>query len=160
MILSRPARGFTLIELLVTLAILGLLGALIAPAAQVTVQRRHEQELRRALRDIRLGIDAYKKAHDEGRIPKAAGATGYPPTLEVLVEGVPDQRSPRQAKIFFMRRLPRDPFNSDANLSEAQTWAKRSYVSEAADPKEGDDVYDVYTNSTGVGLNGIPYRQW
>jgi type II secretion system protein G len=160
MILARPVRGFTLIELLVTLAILALLGALVAPAAQVTVQRRHEQELRRALQEIRQGIDAYKKAHDDGRIPKAAGATGYPPTLDILVEGVADQRNPRHAKIFFMRRLPRDPFNNDANLSASQTWGKRSYASEAADPKEGDDVYDVLTTSSGVGLNGIAYRQW
>ena len=119
-------RGFTLIELLVTLAILALLGTVVAPAAQVTVQRRHEQELRRSLREIRAAIDAYKKASDEGRIAKTAGATGYPPKLEVLVDGVPDLRSPKHAKIFFLRRLPRDPFNRrpgpgrSADLGQAQ----------------------------------------
>lgn len=160
MIAARRVAGFTLIELLVTLAILAMLGALVAPAAQVTIQRRHEQELRRALREIRLGIDAYKRAHDEGRIAKAAGATGYPPKLELLVEGVPDQRSPQKAKIFFMRRLPRDPFNTDATLEAAATWGKRSYASEADEPKEGDDVYDVFSTSEAEGLNGIPYRKW
>lgn len=153
-------RGFTLIELLVTLAILALLGALVAPVAQVTVQRRDEQELRRALREIRAGIDAYKKAHDEGRLTKSIGATGYPPRLEVLVEGVPDLRSPKQAKIYFMRRLPRDPFNPDAELSAAETWGKRSYASEPDEPQEGDDVYDVYSTSERVGLNGVPYNKW
>jgi general secretion pathway protein G len=156
----RRTGGFTLIELLVTLAILALLGTVVAPVAQVTIQRRHEQELRTALREIRTAIDAYKKAGDEGRIERNAGATGYPAKLELLVDGVVDQRSPKKAKIYFLRRLPRDPFNADPELSDAQTWAKRSYASEADEPKDGDDVYDVMSASNRVGLNGIPYKRW
>lgn len=156
---ARP-RGFTLIELLVTLAILALLATLVIPVGQTVVQRRNEQQLRQSLREIRLAIDAYKRASDEGRIKKNAGATGYPAKLELLVEGVPDLRSPKQARIYFLRRLPRDPFNPDPELADAQTWGKRSYASEADEPKEGDDVYDVYSTSSKVGLNGIPYRRW
>src|SRR5450830_491334 len=84
------ARGFTLIELLVTLAILGLLSALVIPTAQVVVQRRQEQDLRESLHDIRAALDAYKQAYDQGRITKTLAASGYPRTLELLVEGVPD----------------------------------------------------------------------
>jgi general secretion pathway protein G len=154
------ARGFTLIELLVTLAILGLLSALVIPTAQVVVQRRQEQDLREALHDIRNALDAYKQAYDQGRVTKTLAASGYPKTLELLVEGVPDLQNPRHAKIYFLRRLPRDPFNPDTSLNEAQTWGKRSYASEANAPREGEDVYDVYSTSEKTGLNGIPYKKW
>lgn len=159
---SKPDghHGFTLIELLVTLAILSVLATVALPVAQVSLQRSQEQELRRALREIRHGIDAYKRASDEGRIPREAGASGYPENLDILVEGVPDQRDPRRNKIYFMRRIPRDPMNPDTDISEAESWGKRSYASEASDPQEGKDVYDVYTKSPKVGLNGVPYRKW
>lgn len=152
--------GFTLIELLITLSILALLATITVPIARLSVQRSQEQDLRAALRDIRAGIDAYQRAGAEGRIPRPIGSTGYPPNLDILVEGVVDQRDPKRNKIFFMRRIPRDPMNPDMSLSEAESWGKRSYRSEANDPQEGDDIYDVYTRSTDIGLNGVPYSKW
>ena len=157
---QRFARGFTLIELLVTLTILALLATLVVPVTQVALQRKQEQELRRALRDIRGAIDAYKKAYDEGRVARSLNSTGYPKSLDVLVDGVPDLRNPKRAKIFFLRRIPRDPFSSDPQLEAVQTWGKRSYASEAAEPQEGEDVYDVYSISDRLGLNDIPYKKW
>jgi general secretion pathway protein G len=128
--------------------------------AQTAVTRAKEAELRRSLREIRKGLDDYKRAYDENRIARTVASTGYPRKLEVLVEGVPDLRSPKRAKIFFLRRIPRDPFSTDPELSAADTWGKRSYASEADEPQEGEDVYDVYSRSGRIGLNGIAYRQW
>lgn len=153
-------RGFTLIEVLITLAIVALLASMAMPLAELTVKRGQEQDLRRSLREIRTAIDAYKQAVDEGRINKIMGASGYPKSLDVLVEGVEDVKSPNKARIYFLRRIPRDPFATDASLAAAATWGKRSYASPPDDPKEGDDVFDVYSLQDSVGINGVPYREW
>ena len=157
---SGAACGFTLIELVVAVAILGILATGLLPLAQLASQRSKEQELRTALRDIRGGIDAYKKAGDEGRIEKKADTSGYPPELVVLVEGVKDAKSTEEKKIYFMRRIPRDPFFDDASVPPEKTWGLRSYASPPDEPSEGEDVFDVYSQSQKVGLNGVPYRQW
>lgn len=143
-----------------TLVIVSVLASAALPMAELTVQRNKEQELRRSLRDIREALDAYKQAGDEGRVLRKAGDSGFPRTLEMLVEGVADAKSPNGGKIYFLRRIPRDPFNADTSLPAAKTWGKRSYASSPDEPKEGADVYDVYSTSNAVGLNGILYREW
>lgn len=157
---SFRTAGFTLIELLVTLAILGALASIVLPVAEVSVQRTREQELRRALWEIRQAIDAFKRASDAGRVTKTLGTSGYPKDLEILVEGVPDLADPKHAKMYFLRRIPRDPMNPDLDGPESASWGKRSYASEASDPREGDDVYDIYSMSPKTGLNGVPYGKW
>lgn len=153
-------RGFTLIELVVTVAIVALLASIALPLVELSVQRSKEHELRRALRDIREGIDAHKRAFDEGRVEPGADKSGYPPTLNALVEGVADVKSPSRAKIYFLRRIPRDPLFNDPDTPPERIWGLRSYESPPDSPSPGRDVFDVYSLSQGVGLNGIPYRDW
>jgi len=149
----KAMKGFTLIELLITVTILALLATVAAPLAELAVTRGKETELRQTLRQVREAIDAYKRAADEGSIERAADATGYPPSLAVLAEGVPDKRKTDGSRLYFLRRVPKDPVGGE-------DWGLRSYASSADSPQPGKDVYDIYSRSDATGLNGIPYRQW
>jgi len=156
----RFGQGFSLIELVVSVAIVGTLALVAVPLLETTSKRQKESELRAALREIRTGIDAYKRAADEGKVEKKSDESGYPRRLEDLVQGVVNIQDPSHPRIFLLRHLPRDPLNGDASLSPAQTWGKRSYASPPDAPTEGADVFDVYSLSPGIGMNGIPYREW
>ena len=158
--IPRRARGFTIIELVITVAIVALLASIALPLAEVAVQRGKEQELRGALRQVRDALDAYKQTVEEGRILKKAGASGYPKSLQVLVEGVDDAKNADGGKIYFLRRIPRVPFFVDSTVPAEQTWGLRSYASPPDDPKEGEDVFDIYSMASGTGLNGVAYREW
>jgi general secretion pathway protein G len=160
MVTRKRQFGFTLIELVITVAIIGLLASAAFPLASMAIQREKESELRAALRDIRTALDAYKEAADRGRIAMEADKSGYPAELKLLYQGVEDASRPDRALIYFIRRLPRDPFYPDATATPEETWGLRSYASPPDNPQPGDDVYDVYSLSTGKGLNGVPYREW
>lgn len=157
--MKRAAGGFTLIEVVVTLALIGLLAGMAAPLTETLVRRGKEQDLKNALYQIRDGIDAYKRAYDAGYLEKTLDGNGYPRNLEMLVEGVRDVRSAKGAKFYFLRRIPRDPFATGKH-NDNGGWGLRSYDSSAQNPREGEDVFDVYSQARGTGLNGIPYREW
>lgn len=157
--LEPTSKGFTLIELLVTVVIVSILASIAFPLVGMNHVRIKEQELHAALREIRTAIDSYKQATDEGRIFRTLEQSGYPPNLSVLVDGVEDARSPIHKKIYFLRRIPRDPFADESMKAEA-TWGLRSYESSAERPMAGKDVFDVYSLSSQIGLNGVPYKEW
>lgn len=163
--MQRSLKGFTLIELMVTVAIIGILASATLPLLKMSVQRTKETELKQNLRTIRQAIDAYKQAVDDGKIKKDIGDSGYPPSLEAMVEGVDNIKSASRQKLYFLRRVPLDPMlpvedTPGVTLESNEMWGLRSYDSAPDEPRAGKDVYDVYSLSAGVGLNGVPYAKW
>lgn len=156
---QRKPTGFTLVEMVVVVAIVGILASAAIPFVQYGEHRIKERELRHALRELRSAIDAYHQATLEGRIPRQVDSTGYPPDLPALTAGVADAKNPDARKIYFLRRIPRDPF-APPDAADADMWGLRSYASPPTDPKAGDDVFDVYSLNPGTGSNGAPYRDW
>jgi general secretion pathway protein G len=155
---GRKARGFTFIELLVVTTILLILASAVMPLARVTLQRQREIELRRDLREMRTAIDKFKEAADTGIIGAfdlKAGAEGYPESLEILVEGVSVVNDQSGRKLKFLRKIPIDP------ITHSTDWGLRSYQDKPdATTWGGQNVYDVYTKSTGTALDGTKYRDW
>ena len=158
-------KGFSYIELVFSVAILALLATAATPYLEKTIQRKKEAQLHENLREIRTAIDAYKAASDAGKIAKNIGDSGYPKQLEDLAKGVTDITDPQKKKLRFLRSVPADPMftatsnNSQQILPEA-TWGKRSYDSDDTNPREGADVFDVYSLNAQAGLNGVPYQKW
>lgn len=157
--MNTPHKGFSLVELLAVVAIVSMLASIGLPLMELAHRRTQEEDLRRALREIRGALDQYKRLVDTGRIAQAAGGSGYPPNLDVLTQGIDDAQSPRRTSVYLMRQLPRDPM-APTEVRAADTWRLRSYDSPPDDPRPGNDVFDVHSGSAAVGLNGVPYSQW
>jgi general secretion pathway protein G len=151
--------GFTLIEMLVVLAMLAMLATSARPLLEMSVQRAREHELRSGLRQLRGALDAYKKAVEAGQIQTSPEDSGYPPNLQLLAAGVVDIKTPDGRKLYFLRRLPRDPF-ADPALPAADTWGLRAADSPPDEPRSGKDVFDVYSRSERRALDGTRLRDW
>ena len=149
----RREAGFTLAELVMVAALLAMLAGMAMPVAKFTVKRRKEMELRLALRQMRTAIDEYKRLSDQGMIPIKVSGEGYPETLEELVEGV--EIVGQNTKRKFLRRIPVDPFTKE------QEWGLRSYQDESDSMSwGGENVYDVYSLTEGIALDGTEYKDW
>ena len=150
------ARGFTLIELIVTVMIVGILAGMAVPLARNEIKREKEKALREELREIRLAIDKFKDFSDRGMIQVKLGTEGYPESLKVLVEGVPlTGAAGADKKLKLLRKIPEDP------MTNSVEWGLRSYQD---DPKAeswgSQNVFDVYTKSAGIALDGTKYKEW
>ena len=151
---SRRAAGFTLAEMVMVTALLVILAGVALPVARNSVKRGKEIELRLYLRQMRNAIDEYKRYSDAQLIPVELGSDGYPTELETLVEGV-DVIGQIDKTVRFLRRIPVDPMTGEAE------WGLRSFQDEPDSTSwGGEDVYDVFSLSEGVGLNGVPYSEW
>jgi general secretion pathway protein G len=148
---AKGSRGFTIIELIVATALLVILTSLAIPLARVTIKREKERDLRRALWQMRDAIDRYKDAADRGAFQTKVDSQGYPPDLDTLVKGVDVQGK----KVRFLRRIPEDPMTGGTD------WGLRSMQDDPdSDSWGGQSVFDVYTKSEGIGLDGTPYKTW
>jgi general secretion pathway protein G len=149
------ARAFTLLELILGLTILGILAAAVVPTTQKIVKREKELELKRALMEMRHAIDSYKKAADEGIIDRGdMEAQGYPTDFEDLMLGVPLKKDSRK-KLRFLRKVPVDPVTGEAN------WGKRSSFDDPESNSWGhENLFDVYSKSDGIALDGSEYATW
>jgi len=155
---TATERGFTFIELVIVTTILLILASTVMPLAQVTAQRQREAELRRALREMRTALDRFKDAVDLGLIPQTElepANEGYPPDLETLVEGVSAANDASGRKLKFLRRIPIDP------MTQTSEWGLRSYQDDPDATSWGrQNVFDVFTTSEGIALDGTNYRDW
>lgn len=153
--------------MIVTLTVLAILATAAMPIAQTAIQRDKELELRRALREIREALDAYKKLADEKKIEVEEDSEGYPPDLETLVNGVEVQeaqegkeggkKSGKASKkiVRFLRRIPKDPMTGTVE------WGLRSYQDDPDSDVWGEEnVYDIHTKSRAKALDGSRYRDW
>ena len=146
--------GFTLLELVVVITIMLLLTSLALPLARFQVQRTREAQLRRDLREMREAIDRYKDYSDRGMIPTKVDSFGYPPDLETLVKGVP-LRGSATVKYKFLRKIPNDPVTGNAD------WGMRSMQDDLGSHSwNGSNVFDVFSKSESVALDGTRYADW
>lgn len=151
---GRPWQGFTLAEMVMVAALLVILAGVALPVARNSVRRGKEIELRLHLRQMRNAIDEFKRYSDAQLIPVDLGSDGYPTELETLVEGV-DLIGQLDRKVRFLRRIPVDPMTGE------EEWGLRSFQDEPDSTSwGGEDVYDVFSLSEGVGLDGVPYAEW
>lgn len=151
---GRFQHGFSLIELIVTVTLIAIIAGLAVPLARNSIRRQQEVELRRALREMRVAIDRFKEASDLGLIEVTLGTEGYPEDLEILVEGV-DQIGTVDRRLKFLRRVLVDP------MTNSEEWGMRSYQD---DPESnswgGENVFDVYTRSNALAMDGSTYSEW
>ena len=150
----KQTSGFSLVELIITVAIIAIIAGLAVPLARNSIIRAKEVELRRALREMRVAIDRYKEASDLGMIEVTLGTEGYPESLEIMVEGVP-QIGAVDRDLKFLRRIPIDP------MTNSTEWGLRAYQDEADSQSwGGENVFDVYTRSSGTALDDTLYAHW
>jgi general secretion pathway protein G len=149
---NKAQRGVTLLEMIVVITILLVLMGAAVPVVKISVRRAKETELHRDLWEMRSAIDRYKDAADKNAFQSKLGSEGYPPDLDTLVNGV-DVAGGK--KVRFLRRVPVDP------MTGTKEWGLRAMKDDPeSDSWGGENVFDVYSKSTGTALNGTKYKDW
>jgi general secretion pathway protein G len=158
-------KGITLIELLVVIAIVGILAAAAMPLSRMTVKRVKEIELRSSLRTLRTAIDEFKQDCTGNKLAKMEGycksdQDNYPETLEQLLEPLKLTGSLDKTKKY-LRRIPRDPMTALEEPENPNNWGLLSYSDEPdSDQWGGGNVYDIYSMSEAIAIDGSKYNTW
>jgi len=175
-------EGITLIELIVVIAIVGILASAVLPLSRMTVRRVQEMELRSSLRVIRTAIDAFHRdclpaTAGPALVPvpgRAAALTAplklsseyckadqdyYPESLELLTQPLSLANSADKTRKY-LRRIPQDPMTPTVS-DPSGNWGLRSYQ-DAPDSRDwgGGNVFDVYSKSEAVAIDGTKYNTW
>jgi general secretion pathway protein G len=169
---SAASPGVTLLELVVTLAIITVLASIALPLAKMNAKRTRELDLRQQLRIVRQAIDQFHIDWNRAgpmligdlckdnqlACKEVSGDFGYPVSLDVLLEV---KLSGEKATVSgvdvrrYLRTIPIDP------MTKSTEWGLRCYRDDPdANSWCGDDIFDLYTTSDEMALDGTDYRDW
>ena len=204
---SPLSDGFSLLELIITLSVLAILVMGTIPLAQNAVKRQKELQLRESLRDMRNAIDEFKRdtngacaigaqsndtANGQQNVPAdprsrvivddceifdTTNLDRYPPTLELLTEGVKVKarglnaalvsrgafsntnatqiNDAKEVKKVYLREIPVDPMTGEKD------WQfHSSYQTKDDGSWDSINVFDVRSNSKEEAFNGEKYSDW
>src|SRR5881628_2207189 len=133
-------RGVTLLELMVTVTILLVLASVAMPLSKYTSKRTQELELRQKLREMRNALDEFRRdwardgeilagqlcVKNKTTCKEVTGVTGYPKSLETLLEvklsgaeATVKETTPIRR---YLRRVPLDP------MTGTDDWGLRCYL--------------------------------
>ncbi len=163
---NHEQKGLTLIEMLVVITIIGVLAAAALPVSRMAVKRTREIELRSNLRTLRTAIDAFRKDCLPGAASKLsseyckADQDYYPESLEILTEPLKLGSSVDKTRKY-LRRVPKDPMMPVESPDNTNNWGILSNRDEP-DSKEwgGGNVYDVFSKSEALAIDGTKYNTW
>ena len=206
----KSSGGWTLIELVITLTVMAVLTMAVIPIVRTSIKRQRETRLREALREIRGAIDEFHRDTVNMQCGPVAATGGnnntpqlwvdprsrvriadctlfgvdnperYPPSLEMLVEGVDvlprtasaastlgsvdtstggitANSAPVPKRKIYLREIPIDPMTGRAD------WCLLSNYDDADGgcSSSPENVFDVRSKSEGTALNGKEkYNEW
>lgn len=138
--------------------IISILSAAALPHLQQKIVRDKEYQLQKDLLKVRESIDRFHRDWRETIIvenAKGISADGFPKTLDVLIEGVPEVDGGQLRK--YLRRVPENPFAAD----KEEPWLFLGYRDPADTAKwNGVDIFDLRANTERTGLDGTPIAEW
>lgn len=147
--------GFTLIELVMTITIMTILTLGVMPLVKVSVKRQREQQLRDALRQMRIAIDEFRR-DTVGMV--CTGSVAVPPGPAPAVP--PDPRSRvviSDCTVFGVDNPDRYPPDLETLVTGVNVTPRGGNITGAGDPRvKATDVGSELSTKKKVYLRAIP----